>query len=163
MERLFLTLGALSALISVAAGAFAAHALRTRLPTESLLIFETAARYQMYHALGLMAVAWAASRWPGTLPRMAGWLFVIGTVLFSGSLYALALTGTSGLVPLLRWAGPLSLLDGYALLWLLKLDDRGKETGPSTLGLTAATRPSHQRPLHRLPLTLSLTRLPLPI
>jgi uncharacterized membrane protein YgdD (TMEM256/DUF423 family) len=113
MERLFLTLGALSGLISVAAGAFAAHALRTRLPTESLLIFETAARYQMYHALGLMAVAWAASRWPGTLPRMAGWLFVIGTVLFSGSLYALALTGT-------QWLGAITPLGGAAFLagWL---------------------------------------------
>jgi uncharacterized membrane protein YgdD (TMEM256/DUF423 family) len=113
MERLFLTLGAFSGLISVAAGAFAAHALRTRLPTESLLIFETAARYQMYHALGLMAVAWAASRWPGTLPRMAGWLFVIGTVLFSGSLYALALTGT-------QWLGAITPLGGAAFLagWL---------------------------------------------
>lgn len=113
MERLFVGLGASSALISIAAGAFGAHALRTRLNPESLTIFETAARYQVYHALGLLAAAWAVTRWPGTLPHWAGWLFVIGTVLFSGSLYALALTGT-------RWLGLITPLGGVAFLagWL---------------------------------------------
>jgi uncharacterized membrane protein YgdD (TMEM256/DUF423 family) len=93
MDRLFFRLGAVSGLIAVAAGAFGAHALRARLSPELLAVFETAARYQMYHALGLMAVAWAATRWRGSTAQWAGWLFVIGTVLFSGSLYALALTG----------------------------------------------------------------------
>ena len=113
MQRLFFSLAALSALLSVAAGAFGAHALRARLSPESLAIFETAARYQMYHALGLFAVAWAVSRWPGSLSQWSGWLFVLGTVLFSGSLYALALTG-------MRWIGAITPLGGAALLagWL---------------------------------------------
>ena len=113
MDRLFFGIGALSALISVAAGAFGAHALRGRLTPEYLAAFETAARYQMYHALGLLAVAWAITRWPGALPVWAGWLFVAGTVLFSGSLYILALTGT-------RWWGAVTPLGGAAFLagWL---------------------------------------------
>jgi uncharacterized membrane protein YgdD (TMEM256/DUF423 family) len=113
MDRLFFSLGALSALISVAAGAFGAHALRARLSPEYLSVFETAARYQMYHALGLLAVAWAVGRWPGALPQWAGWLFLAGTVLFSGSLYGLALTGA-------RWLGAITPLGGIAFLagWL---------------------------------------------
>jgi uncharacterized membrane protein YgdD (TMEM256/DUF423 family) len=109
MDRLFFSLGAWSALLSVAAGAFGAHALRSRLSPEYLTVFETAARYQMYHALGLLAVAWAVSRWPGGLTQWAGWLFVVGTVLFSGSLYALALTGV-------RWLGAITPLGGVAFL-----------------------------------------------
>lgn len=58
-----------------------------------LEVFETGARYQMYHAIALLAVAWVASRWPGSFSTASGWLFVAGTVLFSGSLYAMALTG----------------------------------------------------------------------
>lgn len=93
MDRLFIILGAVSACIGVGAGAFGAHGLRARLTPDMLIVFETGARYQMYHALGLLAVAWIVSRWPGTLAVSAGWLFVAGTVLFSGSLYLLALTG----------------------------------------------------------------------
>ncbi|MEP7227506.1 MAG: DUF423 domain-containing protein [Gemmatimonadales bacterium] len=113
MDRLFFGLGAVSALISVAAGAFGAHALRARLTPDLLAIFETAARYQMYHALALLAVAWAITRWPGSLPVWAGWLFLAGTVLFSGSLYILALTGV-------RWWGAVTPLGGVAFLlgWL---------------------------------------------
>jgi uncharacterized membrane protein YgdD (TMEM256/DUF423 family) len=113
MDRRFFRLGSLSGLISVAAGAFGAHALRTRLSPELLAVFETAARYQMYHALGLLAVAWAATRWPGSLAHWAGWLFLIGTVFFSGSLYALALTGAG-------WLGAITPLGGAAFLagWL---------------------------------------------
>lgn len=113
MDRLFFGLGALSALAAVAAGAFGAHALRARLSPDHLAIFETAARYQMYHALGLIAAAWAFTRWPGPLLLWAGWLFAIGTVLFSGSLYALSLTGT-------RWLGAVAPLGGAAFLagWL---------------------------------------------
>jgi uncharacterized membrane protein YgdD (TMEM256/DUF423 family) len=109
MDRLFFGVGALSGLISVAAGAFGAHALRARLTPEYLAVFETAARYQMYHALGLLAVAWAVTRWPGPLPAWAGWLFVAGTVLFSGSLYILALSG-------IRWFGAITPLGGVAFL-----------------------------------------------
>jgi uncharacterized membrane protein YgdD (TMEM256/DUF423 family) len=106
---LFFALGSASALVAVAAGAFGAHALRARLPAELLAVFETGARYQMYHALGLLAVAWAAERWPNPWPLRAGWLFVIGTLLFSGSLYALALSG-------IRWLGAITPFGGAALL-----------------------------------------------
>jgi uncharacterized membrane protein YgdD (TMEM256/DUF423 family) len=109
MDRLFFSLGAASAFLSVAAGAFGAHALRARLSPELLAAFETGARYQMYHALALIAAAWASAQWPGPLPRAAGWLFVAGTVLFSGSLYALALSG-------LRWLGAITPAGGLALL-----------------------------------------------
>lgn len=113
MDRVFFALGAVSGFISVAAGAFAAHALRSRLTPEYLAVFETAARYQMYHALALLAVAWATTRGSGSTAQWAGWLFVVGTVLFSGSLYALALTGT-------RWLGAITPLGGVAFLagWL---------------------------------------------
>ncbi|MFL5518570.1 MAG: DUF423 domain-containing protein [Gemmatimonadales bacterium] len=112
-ERLFATLGAASAFVAVAAGAFGAHALRARLSPDLLAVFETGARYQMYHALGLLAVAWAATRWPGPWPVRAGWLFLAGSVLFSGSLYGLALTG-------MRWLGAVTPLGGAAFLagWL---------------------------------------------
>ena len=109
MDRLFFGLGAASAFIAVAAGAFGAHALRSRLSPDLLAAFETGARYQMYHALALIAAAWATARWPGSLIQWAGWLFVIGTVLFSGSLYALALSGV-------RWLGAVTPFGGVAFL-----------------------------------------------
>lgn len=113
MDRLFVALGAGSAFVAVAAGAFGAHALRARLAPDMLAVFETAARYQMYHALALIAVAWVAARWPGGIAAYAGWLFVAGTLLFSGSLYLMALTG-------MRWLGAVTPLGGLAFLagWL---------------------------------------------
>jgi uncharacterized membrane protein YgdD (TMEM256/DUF423 family) len=109
VQRLFFVLGAASAFVAVAAGAFGAHALRGRLSPELLSVFETAARYQMYHALALIAAAWAVVRWPGSLSHWAGWLFMGGTILFSGSLYALALSGV-------RWLGAITPLGGIAFL-----------------------------------------------
>ena len=97
MERLFVIIGALSGAIGVGAGAFGAHALRARLEPRMLEVFETGARYQMYHAIALLGAAWVASRWPGLLSTASGWLFLAGTVLFSGSLYAMALTGVRAL------------------------------------------------------------------
>ena len=113
MERTFLTLGALLAALAVAAGAFGAHGLKGRLSPELLDVFETAARYQMYHALGLFAVAWAAARWPSPTVSLAGWCMVAGVVVFSGSLYVLSLTG-------LRWLGAITPLGGLAFIvgWL---------------------------------------------
>ena len=109
MDRTFLVLGSLSAGLAVAAGAFGAHGLRARLAPDMLAIFETGARYQMYHALALLAVAWVAVRSPGGPATLAGWLFVAGTLLFSGSLYALALSGT-------RWLGAITPLGGLCFL-----------------------------------------------
>ena len=113
MDRLFFSLGAASAFLAVAAGAFGAHALRARLSPELLAVFETGTRYQMYHALGLLAVGWAAARWPGSPATWAGWLFIVGTLIFSGSLYTLALTG-------LRWLGAITPIGGLCFLggWL---------------------------------------------
>ena len=113
MERVFYLIGAVSAFAGVAAGAFGAHGLKGRLGDELLAVFETGVRYQMYHALALFAAAWAAARWPGALTSAAGWLFVAGTVVFSGSLYVLSLTG-------LRWLGAVTPLGGLAFLagWL---------------------------------------------
>jgi len=109
MDRFFFSLGALLAGVAVAAGAFAAHGLRERITPEMLAIFETGARYQMYHALALLAVAWAAARWPASAAPLAGWLFVAGIVVFSGSLYVLSITG-------LRWLGAVTPLGGLAFL-----------------------------------------------
>ena len=113
MDRLFFSLGCLSAGLAVAFGAFGAHALKLRLTPELLAVFETGARYQMTHALALLAVAWAATQWPGRAVTVAGWLFALGTLLFSGSLYVLALTG-------MRWLGAITPLGGGAWLagWL---------------------------------------------
>ena len=107
MDRVFFALGAVLAGLGVAAGAFGAHGLRARLTPDMLAIFETAVRYQMYHALALLAVGWASARWPESGVALAGWLFVAGIVVFSGSLYVLALTGT-------RWLGAVTPFGGLA-------------------------------------------------
>jgi uncharacterized membrane protein YgdD (TMEM256/DUF423 family) len=91
--RIFAALGGLSGFLGVAAGAFGTHTLRDRLPAALLAAFETGARYQLVHALALIAVAWALDRTRSPAVAVAGWLFVAGSVLFSGSLYALALAG----------------------------------------------------------------------
>lgn len=109
MERTFVVIGALCGLLGVAAGAFGAHSLRERLSPDLLAVFETGARYQMYHALALLAVAWAATRWPNGWLVASGWLFVAGIVIFSGSLYLLSLTG-------LRWLGAITPLGGVAFI-----------------------------------------------
>lgn len=120
MVRFLLAAGALSAAMSVAAGAFGAHALRARLSPELLAVFETGARYQMYHALGLGLAAWAASRFPGAAAAWAGGLFLAGTLLFSGSLYALALTGVRGLGAVTPFGG-VAFLAGWIALALAAL------------------------------------------
>ncbi len=107
MNRSFLILGAVSAFVGVALGAFGAHALKSRLSGEMFGIFEVGVRYQMYHALGLCVVAWVCSHTPGA--SASGWLFCAGTVLFSGSLYVLSLTG-------FRWLGAITPLGGLCFL-----------------------------------------------
>ena len=110
MERTFFLLGSLLSGLSVALGAFGAHALRERLDAGMLANFETGARYQMYHALALLAVAWAVGRFPNSqLPVFAGWLFIAGIVLFSGSLYLMAFTGQ-------RWLGAVTPFGGVAFI-----------------------------------------------
>jgi uncharacterized membrane protein YgdD (TMEM256/DUF423 family) len=109
VERTFALSGAVSALIAVAAGAFGAHALRTRVSPEAVQVFETGARYQMYHALALFAAAWVAGRWAPAQATWAGCFFLAGTVIFSGSLYLLTFTG-------IRWLGAVTPLGGLSFL-----------------------------------------------
>jgi uncharacterized membrane protein YgdD (TMEM256/DUF423 family) len=97
MDRIFLAAGALSAAVAVGTGAFGAHALKARLPPDLLASWNTGAYYQLTHALGLLAVGLIAARAPGPALAWAGGLLLAGNVLFSGSLYALALTGVRGL------------------------------------------------------------------
>jgi uncharacterized membrane protein YgdD (TMEM256/DUF423 family) len=114
MEKLFTMLGSLFMFLAVALGAFGAHGLRDYLTQHNLAdTFETAVRYHMIHALALFVSAWAAGKWAGTLPTWAGYLFVAGILLFSGSLYLLVVTR-------LRWLGAITPLGGVAFLagWL---------------------------------------------
>ena len=114
LARALAASGATLALLAVALGAFGAHALRARLEPRDLEIFETAVRYQMYHALGLIGVAWLSTRLAGPLTGWAGWLMIAGTLVFSGSLYLLVLTGP-------RWLGAITPIGGLMLIagWLL--------------------------------------------
>jgi len=114
MDRTFFGLGALFAFLGVALGAFGAHALRGSLGAADLATFETGVRYQVYHALALLATSWAVTRWPGGTTHLAGWLFVAGIVLFSGSLYLLVLAGQ-------RWMGAVTPFGGLCFLaaWAL--------------------------------------------
>ena len=117
MHRKFIALGALSGGIAVALGAFAAHALKGRLDAQLLVTFETGARYQMYHALALLAAGLLAERLPSRLVAASGVLFLAGTVLFSGSLYALALSGIRGLGAVTPFGG-VAFLAGWLCLGL---------------------------------------------
>ena len=124
MTQFFLTIAAIFGGLSVAGGAFGAHALREKISDafgersyRSLEIFDTGARYQMYHALALLLVAILMSRLespPRTL-LVSGWLFIIGVVIFSGSLYALSLTGIKSLGAVAPLGG-LALMLGWAAL-----------------------------------------------
>jgi len=108
-----IALGALNAAIAVGAGAFAAHGLRERLDARALEVFETGARYQMYHAIAMVLAGVIAAGIARA--QTAGWIFQAGIVLFSGSLYALALTGSKGLGAVTPIGG-LGFLAGW--LWL---------------------------------------------
>jgi uncharacterized membrane protein YgdD (TMEM256/DUF423 family) len=109
MHTKFLLLGAISAFVGVAAGAFGAHGLEARLSADLLAVYETGVRYELFHAVALLFVGMAADRWPTVRWARAGWMFVAGTVLFSGSLCALALTGE-------RWLGAVTPLGGVCFL-----------------------------------------------
>lgn len=108
-------IGAIAGLIGVGFGAFGAHGLRGRLSPEMLAVFETGVRYQMYHALALLLTAAAMARFGGWLVSMAGWAFTVGIVLFSGSLYVVALTGITSFGAITPIGG-IAFLAGWACL-----------------------------------------------
>ncbi len=113
MQKTLAAAGAINAALAVAAGAFAAHGLRSRLEARAFEVFETGARYHMYHALGMLLCAVLVASVPGA--KTAGWLLQGGIVVFSGSLYALALTDVKilgAITPL----GGLAFLAGW--VWL---------------------------------------------
>lgn len=120
MDKTFLLIGALTGFIGVTLGAFGAHALRSRLSPEMLVVFETGVRYQMYHAFAILITALALSRFDAPLIRWAGWLFTAGIIIFSGSLYALVLTGTSSLGAITPFGG-IAFLAGWACLAIAAL------------------------------------------
>jgi uncharacterized membrane protein YgdD (TMEM256/DUF423 family) len=97
----------------VALGAFGSHALKASLAPDLLAVFDTAVRYHMYHVFAIVAAAWGWAHWQRRIFGFAGWLFVAGIVVFCGSLYLLALTGT-------RWLGAVTPVGGLAFLagWL---------------------------------------------
>lgn len=112
-QKWLLVLGACMGFISVAMGAFGAHALKSRLEPDMLSVFEVGARYQMYHALAIFLAVWVSTLAPGLFAPWSGWLFAAGILVFSGSLYALALTG-------IRIFGAITPIGGVLLLvgWL---------------------------------------------
>lgn len=114
MDRLFFALGAVMGGLGVAFGAFGAHGLKARVTPDLLTIWETGAHYHLIHALALIATAWAIQRFPGGLSVAAGWCFLLGIVIFSGSLYTLAFTG-------MRWLGAITPIGGVLFIvgWLL--------------------------------------------
>ena len=109
MTRLFVGLGAIAALIGVALGAFGAHGLEGRVSPDRVETFRTGVEYQMYHALALLIVGWAAAQGWGPLLHWAGYCFAAGIVIFSGTLYLLVLTDTG-------WLGAITPLGGVAFI-----------------------------------------------
>jgi uncharacterized membrane protein YgdD (TMEM256/DUF423 family) len=109
MTTTWFVVGAIAAGVAVMLGAFGAHGLKSRVEPEMLAVFETGVRYHMYHALALLAVGWAATRWPSPLIAASGWAFLAGIVIFSGSLYLMTLTGA-------RWLGAITPIGGVAFI-----------------------------------------------
>ena len=125
MGKYWIFIGALFALLSVATGAFGAHALATRLEPRAVEIWQTASHYQMYHALGLIAVGILYWFMPAVSLNVAGWCFTLGVILFSGSLYTLSFTGIKKLGMITPFGGMLFLVGWGALLvwaWKASLD-----------------------------------------
>jgi uncharacterized membrane protein YgdD (TMEM256/DUF423 family) len=116
-SRFWLAAGAINGFIAVAMGAFAAHGLKDRLAPGALEWVRTASTYEMWHALALMAVALLASRGPAAALRIAGWGFLVGCILFSGSLYLLALTDWRGFAIVTPLGGTALLVGWAALVW----------------------------------------------
>ena len=115
IHKIFLQIGSLYAFLGVILGAFGAHALKEQLTPDRLASFETGVRYQMYHALALLVVALLFQYLDERLLRIVGWLFTVGVLLFSGSIYLLACRDMIGLTTY-RWLGPITPIGGTMLI-----------------------------------------------
>jgi uncharacterized membrane protein YgdD (TMEM256/DUF423 family) len=115
MDKTFLLLGAVAAFLAVTLGAFGAHGLRGRLSPEMMNVFQTGVQYHMAHALALILVSATMGRMGGWLVQAAGWSFLAGIVLFSGSLYALSISGVT-ILGAITPIGGLAFLIGWACL-----------------------------------------------
>jgi uncharacterized membrane protein YgdD (TMEM256/DUF423 family) len=127
MERIVFGVGSILGGLGVALGAFGAHALRDQLSARQLEVFETGVRYQMYHALALLALAWAIARWPQRKLHVAAALLLAGTIVFSGSLQLLALTGVRWLGMVTPFGGVMLILGWVFTAWQLLIPGRGSE------------------------------------
>ncbi len=116
-ERFFFVVGSVLAGVAVAAGAFGAHGLKGRIEPQLLDAFATGARYQLSHALALLAVAWGVGRWPQARLELGGWLIAAGTIVFSGSLFLMALTGARRLGAITPVGGVLLIAGWTVLAW----------------------------------------------
>jgi uncharacterized membrane protein YgdD (TMEM256/DUF423 family) len=116
-ERIFFVVGSVLAGVAVAAGAFGAHSLKGRIEPQLLDAFATGARYQLSHALALLAVAWGVGRWPQARLELGGWLIAAGTIVFSGSLFLMALTGARRLGAITPVGGVLLIAGWTVLAW----------------------------------------------
>lgn len=114
VDRMLVLVGSVLGLTAIVAGTFAAHVVPDYLDDRAMATFATAVRYHTYSSLATLAAAWVWSRWPGRMPMLAGWMFVIGALLFSGSLYILVSTGA-------KWLGMVAPIGGSAMIvgWLL--------------------------------------------
>ena len=123
MAARWFAIGAVLGALGVALGAFGAHGLKSRVSADLVAVWETGARYHVMHALALLAAAWAIERWPGAFTTGAAWLFLAGIVLFSGSLYAMVVTGARALGAVTPLGG-LCLIAGWSCLAIAALRGR---------------------------------------
>ncbi|WP_339644198.1 DUF423 domain-containing protein [uncultured Porticoccus sp.] len=128
--KLLAVFAAMSGFLAVALGAFGAHGLRGSVSSEMLVVWQTAVLYQMFHALALLALVVAAMRQPLRLLDVAGWLMVAGTLLFSGSLYALVITGFTALGMVTPFGGLLFMASWVVLSFaLVRLVAMARDSG----------------------------------
>jgi len=120
MQKTFLTIGAAAAGIAVILGAFGAHALKEKLAADQLQVFETGVRYQLYHAFALIIVGILAEKLNGSYLNYAGYLFILGIIFFSGSLYLLSTRALSG-IENIKFIGPVTPLGGLCFIagWVM--------------------------------------------
>lgn len=119
MQNRFISIGSICGLLAVALGAFGAHALKTRLEAEQLAIFETAVKYQFYHALAMLFTALLVQKFPSSKLNLAGYLFLAGIILFSGSLYLMVASYVHAETPM-KWLGAITPFGGLCFIggWL---------------------------------------------